>query len=119
MSFYSLGFALEEVLKCSIVKYILKWKDKAVYWDNTDVCKLIPTCSTDCPWDLLIIIAKTSLTSVTNFIQTYLYQFFNNSLNSTQKLLRRPFDQYQIHLKAISVSQAIKQSVGNCYNTIY
>jgi len=36
------------------------------------------------------------ISSVTNFIQPYLYQFFDNShgLNSTQKPLKRPFDQY-------------------------
>ena len=31
-------------------------------YKNTDICKLIPICSTDCPWDLLIVIAKASLT---------------------------------------------------------
>ena len=63
MSFYSLGSALEEVLRCSEVKYILKRPHKVVCpWENTDVCKLIPTCSTDYPWDLLIVIANASLT---------------------------------------------------------
>ena len=45
------------------VKYILKRPHKVVCpWENTDVCKLIPTYSTNCPWDLLIIIVKASLT---------------------------------------------------------
>ena len=30
--------------------------------ENTDVLRLIPTCSTDCPWDLLMVMAKASLT---------------------------------------------------------
>ena len=41
---------------------------------------------------------------VTNFIQPYLHQFFDDShsLNGTQKPLTRPFDRYQLRLKAIS-----------------
>jgi len=42
---------------------------------------------------------------VTNFIQPYLYQIFDDShgLNGSRKLLKRPFDQYQSHLKVISI----------------
>jgi len=59
--------------------------------------------------------------SVTNFIQTYLHQFFVNlyGLNSTQKLLERPSKQYKICLKKISIGQAIRQSVSNLYGTIH
>ena len=48
---------------------------------------------------------------VTNFIWPYLHQSFNNShgLNSYEKLLKRPFNQYQSHLKEISISQDIRQ----------
>ena len=46
-----------------------------------------------------------------NFIWPYLHQFFNNShgLNSCEKPLKIPFDQYQSHLKAISIGQDIRQ----------
>jgi len=42
---------------------------------------------------------------VTNFIWPYLHQFFNNShsLNGYEKPSKRPFDQYQLHLEAISI----------------
>ena len=48
---------------------------------------------------------------VTNFIWPYLHQFFNNShsLNSYGKPLKRPFDQYQSRLKAISIGRDIRQ----------
>jgi len=49
--------------------------------------------------------------SVTNFIRPYLYQFFDDShsLNSTQKPLKRPFDWYQSHLKAINNGRDIRK----------
>jgi len=49
--------------------------------------------------------------SVTNFIQLYLYQFFNDShgLNGTQKPLKRPFNQYQSCLEAINNGWDIRQ----------
>jgi len=48
---------------------------------------------------------------VTNFIQSYLHQFFDNShgLNGYEKPSKRPFDQCQSHLKAINIGQDIKQ----------
>jgi len=47
---------------------------------------------------------KREVEIVTNFIQPYLHQFFENlhSLNGSQKPLKRPFDQYQSRLKAIN-----------------
>ena len=52
-----------------------------------------------------------SIEVVINFIQTYLHQFFNNfySLNSSRKPLRRSFYKYQSCLKAINISQDIRQ----------
>ena len=49
--------------------------------------------------------------SVTNFIQPYLHQFFDDShgLNGYRKPLKRPFDRYQLHLKAISIGRDIRQ----------
>jgi len=49
--------------------------------------------------------------SVTNFIQPYLYQFFDDShsLNGYGKPLKRPFDQYQSCLEAISIGRDIRQ----------
>ena len=49
--------------------------------------------------------------AVTNFIQPYLHQFFNDfySLNDAKKPLRRPFGWYQSCLKAINIGQDIKQ----------
>jgi len=48
---------------------------------------------------------------VTNFIQPYLYQFFDDSysLNGYGKPLKRPFDRYQSCLKAISIGRDIRQ----------
>ena len=48
---------------------------------------------------------------VTNFIWPYLHQFFDNShgLNGYGKPLKRPFDQYQSRLKAISIGRDIRQ----------
>ena len=48
---------------------------------------------------------------ITNFIWPYLHQIFDDShgLNGFQKLLKRPFDQYQSHLEAISIGQDIRQ----------
>jgi len=42
-----------------------------------------------------------------NFIRPYLHQFFDDShsLNGYRKPLKRPFDQYQSHLKEISIGQ--------------
>jgi len=49
--------------------------------------------------------------AVTNFIWLYLHQFFDYShgLKTNLKPLKRPFDQYQSHLKAINNGQDIKQ----------
>ena len=49
--------------------------------------------------------------SVTNFIWSYLHQFFNDShgLKASLKPLRRPFDWYQSRLEAINNGQDIKQ----------
>ena len=49
--------------------------------------------------------------SITNFIQPYLYQFFNNShgLNGYRKPSKRPFNQCQSYLEAINIGQDIKQ----------
>jgi len=49
--------------------------------------------------------------AVTNFIQSYLHQFFDNShgLKASLKPLRRPFDRCQSHLEAINNGRDIKQ----------
>jgi len=49
--------------------------------------------------------------SVTNFIWTYLHQFFDNfySINRARKPLWRHFGQYQICLKEINIGQAIRK----------
>ena len=56
-------------------------------------------------------IKKKQINLVTNFIRPYLHQFFDDShgLNGYRKPLKRPFDQYQSHLKAISIGQDIRQ----------
>jgi len=48
---------------------------------------------------------------ITNFIQPYLHQFFDNShgLNGYRKPLKRPFNKYQSHLEAISIGQDMRQ----------
>ena len=52
-----------------------------------------------------------SVLLVTNFIQPYLYQFFDDShsLKSYGKPSKRPFDQCQSRLEAINIGQDIKQ----------
>jgi len=47
---------------------------------------------------------------VTNFVQPYLHQFFDDShgLNGYGKPLKRPFDRCQSHLKAINIGQNIR-----------
>jgi len=54
---------------------------------------------------------KRSSEDVTNFIWPYLHQFFDDShgLKTSLKPLRRPFDQYQSHLEAISNGRDIRQ----------
>jgi len=49
--------------------------------------------------------------SVTNFIQPYLHQFFDDShsLNGYGKPLKRPFNRYQSCLEAISIGRDIRQ----------
>jgi len=49
--------------------------------------------------------------SVTNFIRSYLHQFFDDShgLKASLKPLRRPFDQCQSRLEAINNGRDIKQ----------
>ena len=51
------------------------------------------------------------ITIVTNFIRSYLHQFFNDShgLKASLKPLRRPFNRCQLRLKAINIGQDIKQ----------
>jgi len=51
------------------------------------------------------------LPAVTNFIQSYLYQFFDDShgLKASLNPLRRPFNWYQSRLKAINNGWDIKQ----------
>jgi len=48
---------------------------------------------------------------VTNFIQLYLHQFFDDShsLNGYGKPLKQPFNWYQSRLEAISIGQDIRQ----------
>jgi len=48
---------------------------------------------------------------VTNFIQSYLHQFFNysHSLKASLNPLRRPFDRYQSCLEAINNGRDIRQ----------
>ena len=48
---------------------------------------------------------------VTNFIWPYLHQLFDDShgLNGYRKPSKKPFNQCQSHLKAISIGQDIKQ----------
>ena len=48
---------------------------------------------------------------VTNFIQPYLHQFFDNShgLNSYGKPLKRPFDRCQPRLEVINIGCDIRQ----------
>ena len=49
--------------------------------------------------------------SVTNFIQSYLHQIFDDShgLKASLKPLKRPFDWYQSRLEAINIGWDIKQ----------
>ena len=49
--------------------------------------------------------------TVTNFIQPYLHQFFDDShsLNGYRKPLKRPFNRYQSHLKTINIGWDIRQ----------
>ena len=49
--------------------------------------------------------------SITNFIQSYLHQIFDDShsLKASLKPLRRPFDQCQLCLEAINNGWDIKQ----------
>jgi len=48
---------------------------------------------------------------VTNFIQSYLHQFFDDShsLKTSLKPLKRPFDRYKSHFKAINNGRDFKQ----------
>jgi len=48
---------------------------------------------------------------VTNFIQPYLHQFFNDShgLKVSLKPLGRPFDRYQLRLEVINNGRDIRQ----------
>ena len=61
--------------------------------------------------DVNEIVRFDSKKDVTNFIRPYLHQFFDDShsLNSYRKPLKRPFDQYQSRLKAISIGRDIRQ----------
>jgi len=79
----------------------IKW-DYSYYQPWSDNKKLV---------DEMLALLDENITIVTNFIQPYLHQFFDNShsLNGTQKPLKRPFYWYQSHLKAISNGQDIRQ----------
>jgi len=48
---------------------------------------------------------------ITNFIWPYLHQFFidSHSLNGYRKLLKRPFDRYQLRFEAINNGRDIRQ----------
>ena len=74
---------------------------------SSTVFYYLPWPPTSVSWYSLII----SALSVTNFIWPYLHQFFNNShsLNGYGKPLKRPFDQYQSRLEAISNGWDIRQ----------
>ena len=63
----------------------------------------------NCNMDIEIV--DPSLPSVTNFIRSYLHQFFDNShgLKASLKPLRRPFDRCQSRLEAINNGRDIKQ----------
>jgi len=54
---------------------------------------------------------EAEIASVTNFIWPYLHQFFDDShgLKASLKPLRRPFDKYQSHHKAINNGRDIRQ----------
>ena len=54
---------------------------------------------------------ESPLDFVTNFIQSYLHQFFKNShsLNSYRKPSKRPFNRCQLCLEAINIGWDIKQ----------
>ena len=56
-------------------------------------------------------IQKEAKAAVTNFIQPYLHQFFDDShgLNGYRKPLKRPYYRYQSHLEAISIGRDIRQ----------
>jgi len=70
---------------------------------SLDVC--------NCSGDLRLFYASICYDSVTNFIRPYLHQFFDDShsLNGYRKPLKRPFNQYQSCLKAISIGRDIRQ----------
>jgi len=52
-----------------------------------------------------------NISPITNFIQSYLHQIFDNShgLKASLKPLRRPFDQCQSRFEAINNGRDIKQ----------
>jgi len=58
-----------------------------------------------------VVLSKAQEKIVTNFIQSYLHQFFNDShgLKASLKPLKKPFDQCQSCLEAINNGQDIKQ----------
>jgi len=74
----------------------------ALRWEPTHITK-------HCPRDIPLqdVLSRT----VTNFIWPYLHQFFDGSygLKGYGKPLKRPFDQYQSRLEAISIGQDIRQ----------
>jgi len=61
--------------------------------------------------DRVIVIMIFVLKIVTNFIWSYLHQFFNDShgLKASLKLLRKSFDRYQSRLEVINNGWDIKQ----------
>jgi len=52
-----------------------------------------------------------TIENVTNFIQSYLHQFFDDShsLRSNKKPSKRPFNRCQSRLEVINIGQDIKQ----------
>ena len=61
--------------------------------------------------------------TVTNFIQPYFYQFFNNShgLNSYRKLSKRSFNSIDAsHVSRRSIlAEILGRSTSNYYSTVY
>jgi len=63
------------------------------------------------PWSDNEWLVDEMMVLVTNFIWPYLHQFFDDShgLKASLKPLKRPFDKYQSHLKAINNGRDIRQ----------
>ena len=61
------------------------------------------------------------LAAVTNFIQPYLHQFFDDSysLNGYRKPLKIPFDRYQSCFETSVMAEILGKSTGNHHSTVY